>query len=178
MVKSPGSGVPVQTVEGDGLQRGLCIISWQHRVPLKPVRVGLPPLSIGRAQAEFEHGLKSSAEIFIEETINDGVDTAVEESQPVGKWVNVNVDDSVLLLSESGIVTQHHEGPQRQPGKDEEQSNNQEHFNNPLLFLGHGVAAVVAWLPFHWDGRFEERDANPSVHDDDERKGGKVDICE
>lgn len=124
MVNSPGNGVPVQAVERDGLQRGLCIIRWQHRVPLEPVRVGLPPLPVCRAQAELEHGLKSSAEIFIEKPINDGVDAAVEESQPVGKGVNVNVDDSVLLLGQSGVVAQHHEGPQRQPGKDEEQSDN------------------------------------------------------
>lgn len=39
------------------------------------------------------------------------------------------------------------------------------------------MAAVVARLPFHWDGRFEKRDADPSVHDDDERKGSKVDVC-
>lgn len=41
----------------------------------------------------------------------------------MGKGVNVNVDDPVLLLSQAGIVAQHHEGPQRQPGKDKKQSN-------------------------------------------------------
>lgn len=66
--------------------------------------VGFPPLSVGRAQAEFENSLKSSAEILVEETIDDGIDAAVEERQPVGKGVNVNVDDSVLLLSQAGIV--------------------------------------------------------------------------
>lgn len=43
------------------------------------MRVGFPPLSIRRAQAELEHGLKSSAEILVEETVDDGVDAAVEE---------------------------------------------------------------------------------------------------
>lgn len=79
MVESPGSSVPIEAVERNGLQRGMCIISWEHRVSLKPVRVGFPPLSICRAQAELEHSLKSSAEILIEETVDDGVDTAIEE---------------------------------------------------------------------------------------------------
>lgn len=78
MVETPGS-VLIQAVERNGLQGGLCIISWQHRVSLQPVRVCFPPLSVRRAQAELEHSLKSSAEILIEETIDDGVNAAVEE---------------------------------------------------------------------------------------------------
>lgn len=177
MVRPLGGRVPVQAVERDGLQRGFGVIGGQHRVPLKPVRVGLPLLPVRRTQAELEHGLKSPAEILIKETVNDGVDAAVEEGQPVGKGVDVNVDDSVLLLGQPGIVAQHHQGPQRQPGKDEEQSHNEEHFNHPLLFLGHGVAAVVSRLPFHGDSRFEKGDTYPGVHDNDERKGSEVDVC-
>lgn len=66
-------------MERNGLQSGLRIVSWEHRVSLKPVRVGFPPLPVGRAQAELEHSLKSSAEILIEEAIDDGVDTTIEE---------------------------------------------------------------------------------------------------
>lgn len=124
VVRPLGGRVPVQAVERDGLQRGLCVIGGQHGVPLKPVRVGLPPLAVRRTQAELEHSLKSSAEILVKETVNNRVDAAVEEGQPVGKGVDVNVDDSVLLLGQPGIVAQHHQGPQRQPGKDEEQSHN------------------------------------------------------
>lgn len=47
------------------------------------MRVGFPPLSVRCAQTELEHSLKSSAEILIEETVDDGVDAAVEEGQPV-----------------------------------------------------------------------------------------------
>lgn len=122
MIVSP-SGVLIQTVERNRLQGGLHIISWEHRVSLQPVRVGFPPLSVHRAQAELKHGLKSSAEVFIKEAVNDGVDAAVEESEPVGKGVNVNVDDSVLLLCQAGVVAEHHEGPERQPGQDEQQGN-------------------------------------------------------
>lgn len=53
----------------------------------------------------------------------------------MGEGINVNVDDSVLLLSQAGVVAQHHERPQRQPGKDEKKSDYEQHFNNSLLFL-------------------------------------------
>lgn len=39
------------------------------------------------------------------------------------------------------------------------------------------MAVVMARLPFHGDGCFEKRDADPGVHDDDERKGSEVDVC-
>lgn len=95
----------------------------------------------------------------------------------MGKGVNVNVDDSVLLLSQAGIVAQHHESPQRQPGEDEKQSNYKKHLNHPLFFLRHSVAVVVARLSSRRDRCFEKSNANPGVHDHDERKRGKVDIC-
>lgn len=79
MIESPRD-VLIQAVERNGLQGGLCIISREHRVSLQPVRVGFPPLSIHCAQAELKHSLKSSAEILIEETVDDGVDATVEES--------------------------------------------------------------------------------------------------
>ena len=134
MVESPGSAL-IQAVQRNWLQGGLHIVSWEHRVSLQSACVGFPPLPVRRTQAELKHSLKPSSEILIEETINNGVDAAVEEGKPVGKWVYVNVDYSVLLLSQAGIVTQHHESPQRQPGKDEKQSNYQKHLYHPLLFL-------------------------------------------
>ena len=75
---------------------------------------------LGRAQAELEDRLEPPAEILIEETVNNRVHATVEESQPVCKGVNVNVYDSVLVLGESGIVTQHHQCPQREPRHDEQ----------------------------------------------------------
>lgn len=107
MVEASG-GVLIQAVERNGLQGGLSVISWEHRVPLQSVRVCFPPLSVRRAQAELEHDLKSSAEILVEEAVDDGVDAAVEEGQPVGEGVDVDVDDPVLLLSQAGVVAQHH----------------------------------------------------------------------
>lgn len=44
------------------------------------MRVRFPPLAVRRAQAELEHSLETSAEILIEETVDDGIDAAVEES--------------------------------------------------------------------------------------------------
>lgn len=175
MFDSPGR-VLFQAVERDGFQAGLCIIRREDRVSLQPVRVGFPPLAVGCAQAELEHGLKASAEILIEETVDDGVDAAVEEGQPVGKGVDVNVDDPVLLLSQPGVVAQHHESPQRQPGQDEEQSNYEKHFNDALLFLGHRVAVLVARLSSRWNCCFEKRNPNPGVHDHNEGKRGKIDV--
>lgn len=39
------------------------------------------------------------------------------------------------------------------------------------------MAVAVARLPFHGYGRFQKRDADAGVHDDDERKGSEVDVC-
>lgn len=39
------------------------------------------------------------------------------------------------------------------------------------------MAVVVARLPSRRDGSFEERDADPGVHDHDERQRSKVDVC-
>ncbi|TNN58154.1 hypothetical protein EYF80_031587 [Liparis tanakae] len=120
VVQSPARPL-IQAVERNGLQGRLYVVGGQHGVPLQPVRVVFPPLSVRRAQAELEHGLEASPEVLVEEAVNDGVDAAVEERQPVGEGVDVDVDDSVLLLCQGGVVAQHHEGPQREPGDDEKQ---------------------------------------------------------
>lgn len=107
MVDPPGR-VLIHAVQGNRLQGCLYIISWEHGVPLQSVRIAFPPLSVRRTQAELKNGLETSPEILIEEAIDDGVDAAVEEGQPVGEGVDVNVDNSVLLLRQARVVTQHH----------------------------------------------------------------------
>lgn len=78
--------------------------------------IGLFALTVGRAQLELKGSLKTSAEVFIEETVNDGIDAAVEKGQPVGKRININVNDPMLVLRQAGVVAEHHQGPQREPG--------------------------------------------------------------
>lgn len=77
--------------------------------------IGQLALTVGRAQLELKGSLKASAEVFIEETVNDGIDAAVEKGQPMGKWININVNDPMLVLRQTGVVAQHHQGPQREP---------------------------------------------------------------
>ena len=135
-------------------------------------------MAVGRAQAELEHGLEAPAEVLVEEAVDDGVDAAVEEGQPVGEGVDVDVDDAVLLHREPGVVAQHHQRPQGQPGQDEEQGHDQQHLDHPLLLLGHRVPVVVTWFAARRHGRLEECDADAAVHDDDEGQRGEVDVGE
>lgn len=77
--------------------------------------IGQFAVTVGRAKLEFEGSLKASAKVFIEEAINDGIDAAVKKGQPVSKRIHINVNDPMLVLCQAGIVTQHHQGPQRKP---------------------------------------------------------------
>lgn len=48
-------------------------------MPLDTKGIGQSALAVGRAQLKFEGSLKAPAEVFIEETVNDGIDAAVEK---------------------------------------------------------------------------------------------------
>lgn len=48
--------------------------------------------------------LETMAKILIEETINDGVDAAVAEGQPVCQRVDVGVDDPQFIQRQVNIV--------------------------------------------------------------------------
>jgi len=58
--------------------------------------VDLPVNDVLRAELKFKGCLKASAKVFIKETIDDGVDAAVEKGQPVGKRIDLNIDDLQL----------------------------------------------------------------------------------
>lgn len=92
-------------------------------------------LTADRAQPELKDGLKSPAKVFIEEPVNYWVNAAVEKGKPVGERVDVDVNKPVLVFGKSNVICQHHQRPQRQPGQDEEQGHNEEHFDNSLFFL-------------------------------------------
>lgn len=96
-------------MKGRGLNR-------VHGVPSDAKGKGQFALAVGRAQLELEGSLKASAKVFIEEAVNDGIDAAVKKGQPVSKWIHINVNDPVLVLRQAGVVTQHHQSPQRKPG--------------------------------------------------------------
>ena len=100
-------------------------------MPSDAMGVNLLPLNFRRAQLEFESCLKASAKVLVEEAIDDRVDAAVEEGQPVSEGKHVDVDDAMLVLRQAGVVAQHHQRPQRKPGQDEEQSHNQQHHYHP-----------------------------------------------
>lgn len=38
------------------------------------------------------------------------------------------------------------------------------------------MAVIVAWFPSCWNGCFKKRNADPGVHDHNERKWSKVDV--
>lgn len=94
---------------------------------------GLLAHNIDGTKLELESCLKASAEVLVEESVDDGVDTAVEEGQPVSKGVHIDINDTILVLSQAGVVAQHHQSPQRQPRQNEEQSNDDKHHDHPLL---------------------------------------------
>jgi len=55
----------------------------EHSVPSDPIGVApLVPEALG-AKLELESRLKAPAKVLVEEPVDDGVDAAVEEGQPV-----------------------------------------------------------------------------------------------
>lgn len=75
------------------------------------MRVGPLAHNVGVAQLELESCLETSAEVLVEEPIDDRVDAAVEEGQPVSQGVHVDINDAILVLRQAGVVTQHHQRP-------------------------------------------------------------------
>lgn len=73
----PPRAVVLQAVKRDGLCGGLGV-HWLHGIALHPVRIG-PMLTADRTQAELKHGLKSTAEVLIEEPVDYRIDAAVEK---------------------------------------------------------------------------------------------------
>lgn len=61
---------------------------WQDGIAWASLGTGCPG-----AELEPEDGLEAPAEVFVAEAVDDGVDAAVEEGQPVGEGVNVDVDE-------------------------------------------------------------------------------------
>lgn len=128
------------------------------------------------AELELENSLEAPSEVLVAEPVDDGVDAAVEEGQPVSKGINVDVDELQLEVRKAGVVREQHQGPQGKPGQGEKQSHNDEHFDDFLFPLPHAVPLLLAALPCPRHGWVGEGDADPGVHDDDERQGSQVNV--
>lgn len=83
----------------------------------------------------------------------------------MSKRIYVDVNKPILVLSKPGIISKHHQCPQRQPGQDEEEGYNKKHFDDSLFLLGYSVAVVMARFSTCWHSSFEQSDPNPHIHD-------------
>lgn len=72
------------------------VASWQNDVAVALLRTGVPVSHLPGAELKFKGGLKASAKVFVKETVDDGVDAAIEKGQPVSKGIDINVDDLQL----------------------------------------------------------------------------------
>lgn len=160
-----------------GLILGCLVVgSWQNGVASAWLRMDLPGTPLPAAQLKVKGCLKASAEVFIKESVDDGVDAAVEKGQPVSKGVDVDVDDLQLDVRKAGVVCEHHQAPQGKPGQGEKQSHNNEHFDDFLFLLGDAVPLLPPVLSHRRRRCVGESDAYPGVHDNNERQGSQVDV--
>jgi len=95
------------------------------------------------------------------------------------------------VLRQAGVVAQHHQRHQREPGQDEDQSHDQQHHDHSVLLLRNREAAlhagfVVAPALFghtHTAGHLRDGDlaegvADAGVHDHDKAEGSQVNVSE
>lgn len=152
-----GSGIPGWRAEG-GLARG-----W--------LGTGGPG-----AELEPERGLEAAAEAPVAEAVDDGVDAAVGEGQPVSQGIDIHIDQLQLHVRQTGIVGQQHQAPQGKPGQGEEQGDKDEHVDGFLLPPPRSPPLLLAALPRPGHGCAAQGNADPGVHEHDERQRSQVDV--
>lgn len=79
------------------------------------------------AEPASHGGLKTPAKILIEKAVDDGIDAAVEERQPVRHGEQIAAQKIDLLAVQILIIREEHQSPEWQPGHHEEHRNHYQH---------------------------------------------------
>lgn len=109
----------------------------------------------------------------------------------MSKGVHIDVNDTILMLCQAGVVAQHHQRPQRQPGQDKKQSHYHQHHYDFLLLPCNAVSTIhdlfvvaislsgyTSSTPCGWKRGLKEGETNAGIHDHNKAERSKVDVGE
>ena len=119
--------------------------------------------------------LKPPPKVFIEKTIDDRIDAAVEKGQPVSYREHIAAEEVYLLLVQFAVVRQQHQSPQWQPRQHEKNRYHDEHFDDLCPALG---TSSPDFGDPHLPQVVAEFGSNAAVHDTDEHQRHEVHVNE